>query len=424
MTADEPGSLRPFLRSVPSVVLLTAASSAFAAGFAVLSARDLGPAPRGGLVVIATTASLTSLFATLGFNTTGRYLLGTGPDRVPRVSLSGYLRLSYALSAACAVLLAAAGPVALPALGVSATVGHVLVLAAMGGALLLALAVVDALHALGQHVQGAGSATFGAGLGLVLAVVLGRSDQAGITAYATALTSSSLATFVVARAALASHAGPAAEAPSRSEEWRLLLRNGLSTLGVTFGQAVTFRVDRLVVAAMLPPRAVGVYAVATTVPELLRLVPYAASQVAFRQASAGTLRTSRQLSRLRGAVVLVVGLAGAVIFVAAPGILSTVFGSEFAGATEPMRILLLGELAIASYYVDSRILSGLGGHARAGRLSWCAFAATIALDLLLIPPYGITGAAVASVLTYGLLAAATGWAAVARLTRSSEQASP
>jgi O-antigen/teichoic acid export membrane protein len=81
-----------------------------------------------------------------------------------------------------------------------------------------------------------------------------------------------------------------------------------------------------------------------------------------------------------------------------------VFGQEFRSAVLPLLILLVAEVAIASFHLDSACLAG------SARLRAAAGAALVGLtvvvlgDLLLIPRFGLQGAAWASVLAYSAMA--------------------
>ena len=96
---------------------------------------------------------------------------------------------------------------------------------------------------------------------------------------------------------------------------------------------------------------------------------------------------------LAGASILAIAVLGPVLIVVG-------FGSEFRPAVLPMLILLPG-----LWFLGTGIVVGadLGGRERPGTsslLSGITVGATVVLDLVLIPPFGVAGAALASTLAY------------------------
>jgi O-antigen/teichoic acid export membrane protein len=83
--------------------------------------------------------------------------------------------------------------------------------------------------------------------------------------------------------------------------------------------------------------------------------------------------------------------------------LLSIFGDEFVAGRTGVIVLSLGPLINASTGVSGGIIT-MTGHARLNSMNALLYlGATIALDLLLIPPFGILGAAVAAVATILLL---------------------
>jgi O-antigen/teichoic acid export membrane protein len=86
--------------------------------------------------------------------------------------------------------------------------------------------------------------------------------------------------------------------------------------------------------------------------------------------------------------------------VTAPWVIPLAYGGEFRGAVVPAQIIVAGLLLDGVAGVVTGFLYGVG---RPGLNSWAMGAGlvlTVALDLLLIPPFGVTGAAVASAVAY------------------------
>jgi O-antigen/teichoic acid export membrane protein len=150
---------------------------------------------------------------------------------------------------------------------------------------------------------------------------------------------------------------------------------------------------------------VGVYAIAATATEILWQGPISLAQVQFHRIASGKagpaeLARSRRLW-LGGTAVLAL-----LVGISAPVLIDVVVGEEFASAVTPLRILLIGAMAISSYYLDSVTLAARGHTTTVGGISLLGLALVTGGDLLLIPGGGLAGAAWASVGGYLVMAVA------------------
>ena len=164
---------------------------------------------------------------------------------------------------------------------------------------------------------------------------------------------------------------------------------------------VNLRLDFLVLAAIAGPAALGIYAVATKVAEVMRLPATAINYVLYprfaRQTSSEAARGLRRLLPRAGTLTL--ALAPAVATAGAFGI-PLLYGYAFRQAVLPMLILLVGLTVEGLAAVCSAYLWGVR---RPGANSWgmgLGVVATVALDLALVPHYGAVGAAIASSTAY------------------------
>jgi O-antigen/teichoic acid export membrane protein len=101
---------------------------------------------------------------------------------------------------------------------------------------------------------------------------------------------------------------------------------------------------------------------------------------------------------------LLVAVAALLVVAVTDPLLALAFGPSYAGASASLRILAVAMLPLSL----SRILAGdLKGRGRPGIVSIATLAGlawTLGLDLLLIPALGIVGAAIASLVAYGVSA--------------------
>ena len=191
--------------------------------------------------------------------------------------------------------------------------------------------------------------------------------------------------------------------------WRRTIRQGVSGTGIGVAQAATYRFDRYLVGLFATPTAAGLYSVAATGAELIRLVPSALGQIALRRtAQAG--RVSENHTRTRAIAVGLTAAACLVSIVFAPWALRTALGARYEPAADALRLLLVAEVFTASFLIDSAVLAGKGRLRVASSISIIGFAVITLLDFAAIPRFGIAGAAVASIVAYAVMAGMAWWA--------------
>jgi O-antigen/teichoic acid export membrane protein len=165
----------------------------------------------------------------------------------------------------------------------------------------------------------------------------------------------------------------------------------------TLSRFLNFRVDQIFIALIASEAVLGIYAVAVNASEVLLYVPNAASWAVLPlvAASGHHERAGRTLGAFR-AVALITAVGIVVAALLGPPLLPLVFGEDFEPATLPFLILLPGALGFAASAIFS---SGLAA-ANAPGLSSVGLIVSlfvgIALDLVLIAPFGAEGAAAAA----------------------------
>lgn len=378
-----------------------------AAGFAsvVIGARLIGSDGLGAAGVAITLGTIGAVTCNGGINISTIYLLGRhhekGRDIIGPLST---IALVGALLAAS--VLVALGPGIAPAIGLAGRDGLIVAAAALAaimivfefsGAVLLGLARNRA-YILAELLKGAGTLVFTAALllsawpsdaGFVVAAIVAQG-----TAAAFAMQRAVKAVGVVA---------PTINTPLMGEALGIGLRGQAGNVL----QFLNLRLDQLLVPALLSLSSAGVYLVAVRVSEALAQLGGAAGSLIFPevarqadpQATAVTERAVRVLIIMIVAIGLVIGLLADLL-------LAVAFGPEFSEGALALRFLLVAMLPLSV----ARILAGdLKGRGRAGLVSIAmgmAVVVTIVLDLVLIPRFGIEGAAAASVVAYSSTALA------------------
>jgi O-antigen/teichoic acid export membrane protein len=194
--------------------------------------------------------------------------------------------------------------------------------------------------------------------------------------------------------------------PSRALARRVAGYGIRAQLGTVISQ-LNLRLDFILLTVIAGPAVVGVYAVASKFAELVKIVGMSLSYVLYprfaREAGAKALATVKRLLPQAG---LATAVCVVPLFALAPVVIPVVYGRSFHGAIVPAQIILVGLVFEGVGGVLTGYLYGIG---RAGRNSWAmavGLTVTLILDLSLIPPYGSTGAAIASALAYSTTTAA------------------
>jgi O-antigen/teichoic acid export membrane protein len=173
---------------------------------------------------------------------------------------------------------------------------------------------------------------------------------------------------------------------------------------------LSYRLDSLIVNGLKGVTSLGYYSVATAMAETLTYGAVGFALVLFPQVSSVEKKEADRITPVvcRNAVFLT--LVGAVVmFVVSRQLILFIFGSAMVPALVPLWLLLPGIVSMAAAKVIASYLSGIGKPIYTTYIAGGAVILTVALDLLLIPPYGISGAAVASTITYTGTAVASVW---------------
>ncbi|HUY49469.1 MAG TPA: glycosyltransferase [Streptosporangiaceae bacterium] len=168
---------------------------------------------------------------------------------------------------------------------------------------------------------------------------------------------------------------------------------------------LVLRVDQVLVRGYAGYRQLGLYALATTVAELLWLLtaPLAAALVPYqvRARTGEDRRLSFAMARLTLWISMTAAVGG---WLLAPLAIQIVYGPRFAGTASALRLLLPGVVALAATRPLGAVLVKEGRAAILSALSLGALGLNVALNLVLLPRIGIRGASIASSVCYAALA--------------------
>jgi O-antigen/teichoic acid export membrane protein len=172
------------------------------------------------------------------------------------------------------------------------------------------------------------------------------------------------------------------------------------------GEVVLFamlRVDVLIVAAFLPLEAVGLYAVAAALTEVLFVVPDGVALVVLPTSARDP--GSARIPHVLAVTAVVTGLGGLLLVALDRTVIDLLFGKAFVGAASAVPLLVVAAVAGGAWKVIGAEVVARG---RTSPRLWSAGAGLVTMvlvDLVAIPRLGIVGAALGSACGYVAAAA-------------------
>lgn len=392
------GAQPPRFASAAIATFATQLGVAALSFFSVLVvARVLGPAGRGEIALMTTIAMLSAGLSLLGIDEANVNFAGRDPA-ARRALATNSLLFAGGLGAVTIALLVALGEVVPGIFGDTEPALR-----------WLAVAVVPALI-LKIYLKYLVGADYGFGVvnmawllpplvGLVVNVALAL---VGALTVATAL-GTWVAAHVVATALLVAYVarrGAGFGAPSLRLA-RRALGFGLRSHAGRVMMAGNYRIDQWFVGTMAGSRELGLYSVAVAWSEILFYLPTTLVIVQRPYlVRAEAKEAARRAARVFRGGIAITAVAALGVVVLAPFLCAVVFGSEFRGSIDDLRVLVFGAFGVLAMKLFGNALTAQRSPTRASVAAAVAFAATIALDVLLIPAHGGLGAAIASGLAY------------------------
>lgn len=400
-------SNRQFARRVLVTFGFEAVLLVVALGSNILTARLLGPAGRGEYALVVTTTVLLSTFGQLGLS---HSIVYHSKRHAPTELLVGSVTLSLFLAAVTVMVAGLVGPLLNPHLFEFDVQSSIVIL--------LALPMLFVANAALSVVQGrfdvfrfnvlrlsppvAFLALFGL-LSLATTHDLTACLAAWLGAQAVFLI---LGLSFVARNTTI-HAGLRDEDAEKRRKGARSLRRRLVSFGLKayFGNVLKYfqyRLDVLIVGAMLDRQQLGYYAVALSLGEILWRIPNSIGSVLLpRIAGARSPDESKQITPVlcRYTFAMTCFLSALLGLLAAKAI-TVAFGPLFADAYKPLLLLLPGIVGLSVWKLLANDLIGQGYPVAFSVSALASVVVMVAGDVTLVPLMGIEGAAVASSVAY------------------------
>jgi O-antigen/teichoic acid export membrane protein len=390
---------RPQVRAVAGTAGLNLLTTALGSAGGIFLARALGPANRGDLAIILQWPALLGSLASFGTTQATCYWISKEKKDAPAI-----IGTAAAVALVTGVVVAVVGLALAPLIARSTQVERGLVVLFVlspafigGGVWMSSLQALDIKRwNLSRAVQPL--AYFAALLSLWL---LGELTLTTAVA--------SVAGALLLQTVYAWTQAPRAVGASlqwRAAELRRLYGYGWKVWLSSAPQMVNVRVDLLVLSVVggVSAAEIGNYAVAASLSWLALPMSIAFGSVAFPRIAAAAPGAAARIERISiGGAALAAGFTVSALAVGAPFVIPRLFGAGFQDAVVALWILAPGTICLAVNRVVADLLQGRGRPLRTSACEGVGAIATVILIALLIPPFGIRGAAAASSVAYALV---------------------
>jgi O-antigen/teichoic acid export membrane protein len=195
--------------------------------------------------------------------------------------------------------------------------------------------------------------------------------------------------------------------------WRLdlpLLRReirfGLKSHIQVLAQHLHLRADTYLVAYFLNPAQVAFYVLAVRLAELMLDIPESVGMVLYPRLVSLDDRAMHALTaQACRRTVLLTAIGAALLAFIGPALIVLWYGPDYAPASQPLRVVAVGIVMMSVFVLLTRNFTSRNKQQVNTGAGVVALAGNIVLNVFLIPRLGITGAAVASTISYSVAAA-------------------
>jgi O-antigen/teichoic acid export membrane protein len=174
-----------------------------------------------------------------------------------------------------------------------------------------------------------------------------------------------------------------------------ILGYGIRSYGIDLLGTLALQVDQVLVVSLLTPSAMGSYVVVLSLSRMLNLFQNSVVMVLFPKAAGQSIGDVVKMTgdsvRASGLVTVACGIP---VCMAGPLLLALLYGKEYTGAVGALRILVLEVVLSGATFVLAQAFMALDRPGVVTILQAIGLSLSIPMMLLLIPRYGIYGAAI------------------------------
>jgi O-antigen/teichoic acid export membrane protein len=191
--------------------------------------------------------------------------------------------------------------------------------------------------------------------------------------------------------------------------WRRTAGFALPAYGGTAAAYTNYRAGEFIIVVLLSPTDLGFYVIAVSLAERLWVLTGAVGNALLPHLTNSPRRDPMLSAAIARHVMLWTGAACLVMFLLADAITEVLFSSAFAQTAAPLRWLLPGIFTLS---VGKVLVAELLAREKPSYASWAtgvAMVVNLAGSLVLVPRLGISGAAIASSISYTVLSLIVTW---------------
>ena len=175
---------------------------------------------------------------------------------------------------------------------------------------------------------------------------------------------------------------------------KLLLSYGMRSYWIDLLGTLSFQVDQVLVVSILTPADMGLYVVMLSLSRTATMFQTAVVSVLFPKAAGQSVERIRELTGRAGRVSVVITAAFSLfVGLLGPTLLKIFYGKDYTSATGVLRIMLLEVTISGLVFVLAQAFMALNHPGTVSLLQGIGLICSVPLMLVLIPRFGITGAA-------------------------------
>ena len=374
---------------------------AFLASIAItiITARVLGPAGRGQYTVLTQTTTIAFVIAELGLGHSVVYYLGTKKLSLKEVA-SSILIFQIFLGLGIALLILLVTYLFQDIIYANIPPQYLWVMAALVPIMLITSSQQSMIQGLYKiplyNILGIIQVAVILLMLIMLTIIVSWALLGAVIAWTCGVIVAFLVTLVVIiRAKGISFPG------IKLEKTVLLLSFGIKSYVGNFLKYLQYRVDIFILAYFVSSAAVGYYSVSHAVAEVVWQIPNAIQTVLFPRIASLTSSAAKGFTPVVcRQTVLITSVTCLLLFIAANLIVTFVFGEEYYPSITPLAILLPGVFMLSIWKVLHADIVARGYPQLYSYSAGASAVIMIGLDFILIPLWGINGAAVACTVAY------------------------
>ena len=179
-----------------------------------------------------------------------------------------------------------------------------------------------------------------------------------------------------------------------------IYRFGRGCYAATIAQSLNWRLDTFLVFALVGAKSVGFYTAAVGLAEFPQYLPNSIANVLMPRVTGDAEGTEERTARLSRATVFILLLAYSLLLLLGYPMIKLFYSSVFLPSYPAMVLLAPGLLAMGQSRILTADIIGRGFPRYPAIGAWVSLVTMVALDLLLIPHWGILGAAFGCSVSY------------------------